>query len=34
LEEMTAYGVAAVTVRVIHKAAARGFNEGERPLVW
>jgi 8-oxo-dGTP diphosphatase len=34
LEQMTAYGVAAVTVRVIHKAAARGFYQGDRPLVW
>jgi 8-oxo-dGTP diphosphatase len=34
LEQITAYGVAAVTVRVIRKAAARGFDEGDRPLVW
>ena len=34
LEQMTAYGVAAVTIRVIRKAAARGFHEGDRPLVW
>jgi hypothetical protein len=31
---MTAYGVAAVTVRVIHKAVERGFLQGDRPLVW
>jgi ADP-ribose pyrophosphatase YjhB (NUDIX family) len=34
LEQMTAYGVAAVTIQVIHKAAARGFHQGDRPLVW
>ena len=34
LEQTTAYGVADVTVRVIRKAAARGFYQGDRPLVW
>jgi ADP-ribose pyrophosphatase YjhB (NUDIX family) len=34
LERLTTYGVAGVTVQVIHKAVARGFREGERPLVW
>ena len=34
LEQLTAYGVAAVTVRVIRKASARGFHQGDRPLVW
>jgi 8-oxo-dGTP diphosphatase len=34
LERLTAYGVADVTVQVIRKAAARGFSEGDRPLVW
>jgi 8-oxo-dGTP diphosphatase len=34
LDQLTAYGVAGVTVRVIRKAAARGFDEGDRPLVW
>jgi len=34
LEQLAAYGVAAVTVRVIRKAASRGFHQGERPLVW
>lgn len=34
LEQLTAYGVAAVTARVIQKAAARGFHQGDRPLVW
>jgi len=34
LEHLAAYGVAAVTVRVIRKAASRGFHQGDRPLVW
>ena len=34
LEHVAAYGVAAVTVRVIRKAASRGFHQGDRPLVW
>ena len=34
IEQLTAYGVAGVTVTVIRKAAARGFHEGDRPLVW
>jgi len=34
LEQLTAYGVAGVTVSVIRKAAGRGFHEGDRPLVW
>lgn len=34
LPELAKYEVAAVTVSVIEKAAARGFDVGERPLVW
>jgi len=34
LEQMAAYSVAAVTIRVIRKAAARAFHQGDRPLVW
>ena len=34
LSELANYEVAAVTVSVIQKAAARGFDVGERPLVW
>jgi 8-oxo-dGTP diphosphatase len=34
LERLTAYDVAGVTVQVILKAVARGFCEGDRPLVW
>ena len=34
LDRLTDYGVAAVTVQVIRKAFARGFLEGDRPLVW
>jgi len=34
LERLTAYGVAGITIQVIRKAAARGFGEGDRPLVW
>jgi hypothetical protein len=30
---LTAYGVAGVTIQVIRKAVARGFREGDRPLV-
>jgi mutator protein MutT len=34
LQELSKYDVAAVTASVIQKAAARGFDVGERPLVW
>lgn len=34
LADLPGYAVAAVTVSVIQKAAARGFDAGERPLVW
>ncbi len=34
LTDLERYGVAAVTVAVIRKAAARGFEKGDRPLVW
>jgi len=34
LSELATYEVAAVTVSVIQKAAGRGFDVGERPLVW
>lgn len=34
LPDLARYDVAAVTVGVIQKAAARGFDVGERPLVW
>ena len=34
LGDLDRYGVAAVTVAVIRKAAARGFEHGDRPLVW
>jgi ADP-ribose pyrophosphatase YjhB (NUDIX family) len=34
IDRLTDYGVAAVTVQVIRKAVARGFAEGDRPLVW
>jgi len=34
LGELPKYEVAAVTASVIRKAAARGFDAGERPLVW
>jgi 8-oxo-dGTP diphosphatase len=34
LDRLTEYGVAPVTVQVIRKAFARGFLEGDRPLVW
>jgi 8-oxo-dGTP diphosphatase len=34
LSELEKYEVAPVTVGVIHKAASRGFDTGDRPLVW
>jgi len=34
LADLARYEVAAVTVGVIRKAASRGFESGERPLVW
>lgn len=34
MERLTAYDVAGVTIQVIRKAVARGFREGDRPLVW
>jgi len=34
LSVLEKYEVAPVTVGVIHKAASRGFDAGERPLVW
>jgi 8-oxo-dGTP diphosphatase len=34
LDQLTAYGVAGITVQVIRKAAAREFHQGDRPLVW
>jgi 8-oxo-dGTP diphosphatase len=34
LDEIDRYGVADVTVRVIRKSAARGFDTGDRPIVW
>ena len=34
LPELPKYDVAAVTLSVIQKAAARGFDVGERPVVW
>ena len=34
LSELPKYGVAAVTLSVIQKASSRGFDVGERPLVW
>lgn len=34
LADLARYEVAAVTVGVIRKAASRGFEAGERPLVW
>ena len=34
LSELTRYEVAPVTIGVIQKAAARGFDVGDRPLVW
>jgi len=34
LPDLARYEVAAVTVSVIQKAASRGFDKGDRPLVW
>jgi len=34
LSELPKYGVAPVTLSVIQKASSRGFDVGERPLVW
>jgi len=34
LADLPRYEVAAVTVSVIQKAVTRGFDTGERPLVW
>ena len=34
IADIERYEVAAVTVSVIQKALARGFDTGERPLVW
>jgi 8-oxo-dGTP diphosphatase len=34
LEALTDYGVAGITVSVIRKAASRGFETGDRPVVW
>jgi 8-oxo-dGTP diphosphatase len=34
MSELAKYDVAAVTVGVIRKAASRGFETGEHPLVW
>ena len=34
LSGLAPYGVAPVTVTVIQKAASRGFEIGDRPLVW
>ena len=34
LSELPQYGIAPVTLSVIQKASSRGFNVGERPLVW
>ena len=34
LADLPRYGVAAVTVSVIQKAVSRGFDTGDRPLVW
>jgi len=34
LDCLNTYGVAPVTVQVIRKAVARGFLEGDRPLLW
>ena len=34
MADLAKYDVAAVTVGVIQKAASRGFDAGERPLVW
>lgn len=34
LSELARYEVAPVTISVIQKAASRGFETGDRPLVW
>jgi 8-oxo-dGTP diphosphatase len=34
IRDLARYDVAAVTVGVIQKAAVRGFEAGDRPLVW
>ena len=34
LDALPDYGVAGMTIAVIRKAAARGFEGGDRPLVW
>ena len=34
MSDLAKFDVAAVTVGVIRKAASRGFETGERPLVW
>ena len=34
LAELARYEVAPVTISVIHKAASRGFDTGDRPLTW
>jgi len=34
LDALAPYGVAAVTVDVIRKAAGRDFSTGDRPIVW
>jgi mutator protein MutT len=34
LQDLARYDVAAVTMSVIQKAASRGFDTGDRPLVW
>jgi mutator protein MutT len=34
IDGLSTLGVAPVTIRVIEKAAARGLNGGDRPLVW
>jgi 8-oxo-dGTP diphosphatase len=34
LPDLARYEVASITVAVIQKAASRGFETGERPLVW
>lgn len=34
LDALPDYGVADITTAVIRKAAARGFETGDRPLVW
>jgi 8-oxo-dGTP diphosphatase len=34
VEDLSRYGVADVTTRVIRKAVANGFTQGDRPVVW